>query len=166
MQNELNERQSKRTPGGREEDQEGSEVESPNRKQRKIVAIYATNRKRWKLQDENEGRKVYAKQQTKQSRQLICWQRKGESSCPNIYSIYKAGHREHAGHTHTHTARNTQDTGHRTQDMGHGQTISCLLAKKIYVPKDKSLDKQRGRKPEEWGARGVEWSNILRFLFN
>lgn len=46
MQNELNERQSKRTPGGGEEGREGSEVERPNRKQRKIVAIYATNRKR------------------------------------------------------------------------------------------------------------------------
>lgn len=31
MQNELNERQSKRTPGGREEGREESEVESPNR---------------------------------------------------------------------------------------------------------------------------------------
>lgn len=54
------------------------------------------------------GRKVYAKQQTKQSRQLICWQRKGK--CPNIYSIlYKA---EDMGHTYT------EDTGHSTWDMG------------------------------------------------
>lgn len=53
------------------------------------------------------ARKVYAKQQTKQSRQLICWQRKGK--CPNIYSIlYKA--------------QDTQDMGHtqRTQDTVHG----------------------------------------------
>lgn len=46
MQNELSERQSKRTPGGREEGREETEEECPNRKQRKIVAIYATNRKR------------------------------------------------------------------------------------------------------------------------
>lgn len=33
---------------------EGAGAPSPNRKQWKIVAIYATNRKRWKLQKEEE----------------------------------------------------------------------------------------------------------------
>lgn len=150
MQNELNERQSKRTlVGGGEEGREGREVESPNRKQRKIVAIYATNRKRCKLQDENEGRKVYAKQQTKQSRQLICWQRKGESSCPNIYCIYKAGHREHAGHTHS-----VEHTGHWTQDTGHGTWANNF----VLVGKENLRAKRQVAGQTAWekagGARG------------
>lgn len=158
MQNELSERQSKRTPGGREEGREETEEERPNRKQRKIVAIYATNRKRWKLQDENEARKVYAKQQTKQSRQLICWQRKGESPCPNIHSIYKAGHTGH-----THTARDTQETGYRTWDMG--KQFRACWQRKFTCQKTSRWTNSVGESRRGL-QRGGEWSNILRFLFN
>lgn len=47
--------------------------------------------------------------------------------------------------------------------MGHGQTISCLLAKKIYVPKDKSLDKQRGRSRRSEGLG--EWNGQTFYAF-
>lgn len=153
MQNELNERQSKRTPGVRDRERERERWRWTKSKQKATENCGNLRNKQKTLKiAEGEGRKVYAKQQTKQSRQLICWQRKGE--CPNIYSIYKAGHTGHGTHT--------EHTGHRTLYMGHGQTISCLLAKKIYVPKDKSLDKQLDKRERGRGR----WSNILRFLFN